>query len=107
MTKKQVLGFKPAPDLNKSIMNIPSDCRIASILLNYAMILPHDANPKPDGIFGKDRAGTKAASFDYLVFDYLVGAGEMTFTSAEFATNNIGPPGSRGRIAAAYLIASD
>src|SRR5712692_8943743 len=35
-------------------MNIPSDCRIASIGSNHAMILPHDANPKPDGIFGKD-----------------------------------------------------
>jgi hypothetical protein len=42
--------------LNKSIMNITSDCRIASIALNHAMILPHDANPKPDGIFGKDRS---------------------------------------------------
>jgi hypothetical protein len=40
--------------LNKSLMNIPSDCRIASIAPNHAMILPHDANPKPDGIFGKD-----------------------------------------------------
>jgi len=40
--------------LNKSIMNIPSS-RIASIVLNHAMILPHDANPKPDGIFGKDK----------------------------------------------------
>ena len=55
MAQKQVLGFKPARDLNKSIMNIPSDNRIASIALNHAMILPHDANPKPDGIFGKDR----------------------------------------------------
>jgi len=41
--------------LNKSIMNIPSECRIASIDPDHAMILPHDANPKPDGIFGKDR----------------------------------------------------
>jgi hypothetical protein len=36
-------------------MNIPSECRIASIGRDHAMILPHDANPKPDGIFGKDR----------------------------------------------------
>jgi hypothetical protein len=36
-------------------MNIPSDCRIASIVFNHAMILPHDANPKPDGIFGTHR----------------------------------------------------
>jgi len=35
-------------------MNIPSECRIASIGRDHAMILPHDANPKPDGIFGKD-----------------------------------------------------
>ncbi len=26
-------------------MNIPSECRIASIGPNHAMILPHDANP--------------------------------------------------------------
>jgi hypothetical protein len=31
--------------LNKSTMNIPSECRIASIASNHAMILPHDANP--------------------------------------------------------------
>jgi hypothetical protein len=36
-------------------MNIPSVCRIASIGPNNAMILPHYANPMPDGIFGKDR----------------------------------------------------
>src|SRR5262245_55652105 len=41
--------------LNKSTMNIPSECRIASIGRDHAMILPHDANPKPDGIFGKDK----------------------------------------------------
>src|SRR5262249_52492076 len=35
-------------------MNIPSECRIEDIVPNHAMILPHDANPKPDGIFGKD-----------------------------------------------------
>jgi hypothetical protein len=35
-------------------MNIPSERRIEDIVLNHAMILPHDANPKPDGIFGKD-----------------------------------------------------
>src|SRR5262249_25334326 len=40
--------------LNKSTMNIPSECRIASIGRDHAMILPHDANLKPDGIFGKD-----------------------------------------------------
>src|SRR5229473_5896699 len=36
-------------------MNIPSECRIASIVPNHAMILSYDANPKPDRIFGKDR----------------------------------------------------
>jgi hypothetical protein len=32
----------------------PRECRIASIGRDHAMILPPDANPKPDGIFGKD-----------------------------------------------------
>jgi ribosome-associated translation inhibitor RaiA len=40
--------------LNKSATNIPSACRIATIGLNHAMILPHDANPGSDAIFGKD-----------------------------------------------------
>ena len=31
--------------LNKSATNIPSECRIASIGPDDAMILPHDANP--------------------------------------------------------------
>jgi hypothetical protein len=31
--------------LNKSAANIPSECRIASIGPDDAMILPHDANP--------------------------------------------------------------
>jgi hypothetical protein len=31
-------------DLNKSIMNIPSECRTGGIGPNHAMILPHDAN---------------------------------------------------------------
>jgi len=35
-------------------MNIPSEYRIAGIVANHAMILRCDANPKPDGIFGKD-----------------------------------------------------
>jgi len=34
--EKQILGFKPAPPLNKSATNIPSKCRIASIGLNHA-----------------------------------------------------------------------
>jgi glycine/D-amino acid oxidase-like deaminating enzyme len=36
--------------LKKSTMNIPSECRTASIGTNHATILPHDANPRPDGI---------------------------------------------------------
>jgi hypothetical protein len=28
---------------------------IVNARANHAMILPHDANPKPDRIFGKDR----------------------------------------------------
>jgi hypothetical protein len=35
-------------------MNIPSECRTASIGTNHAMILHRNANPNPDGIFGKD-----------------------------------------------------
>src|SRR5262245_15726858 len=40
--------------LNTSATNIPSICRTAIIVRNDAMILPHNANPMPDGIFGKD-----------------------------------------------------
>jgi hypothetical protein len=36
--------------------NIVSECRSANIVRDHAMILPDDATPKPDGIFGKDRA---------------------------------------------------
>ena len=44
-------------DLNTST-NILSICGIAIIVRNDAMILPYNANPMPDGIFGKDnRAG--------------------------------------------------
>ena len=34
--------------------NIASECRIANIVRDHAMILPDDATPKPNGIFGKD-----------------------------------------------------
>jgi thiocyanate hydrolase subunit beta len=34
--------------------NIASECRSAHIVRDHAMILPDDATPKPDGIFGKD-----------------------------------------------------
>src|SRR5262249_58982580 len=36
--------------------NIANECRIANIVRDHAMILPDDATPKPDGIFGKDSA---------------------------------------------------
>jgi hypothetical protein len=42
-------------DLKKSMTNIASECRSANIVRDHAMILPDDATPKPDGIFGKDR----------------------------------------------------
>src|SRR5262249_7991359 len=41
-------------DLKKSMTNIVSECRSANIVRDHAMILPDDATPKPDGIFGKD-----------------------------------------------------
>ena len=34
--------------------NIASECRNANIVRDHATILPDDATPKPDGIFGKD-----------------------------------------------------
>jgi hypothetical protein len=43
--------------LKKSMTNIASECRSANIVCDHAMILPDDATPKPDGIFGKDRMG--------------------------------------------------
>src|SRR5215813_7230515 len=42
-------------DLKKSITKIASECRIANIVRDHAMILADDATPKPDRIFGKDR----------------------------------------------------
>jgi hypothetical protein len=43
--------------LKKSMTNIASECRSANIVRDHATILPDDATPKPDGIFGKDRFG--------------------------------------------------
>jgi hypothetical protein len=48
--------------LNQSTTNIPSECRIANIVRDHAMILPGDATPKPDEIFGKDRCVFAATS---------------------------------------------
>jgi hypothetical protein len=36
--------------------NIASECRSTNIVRDHAMILPDDAIPGPDGIFGKDNA---------------------------------------------------
>jgi hypothetical protein len=41
--------------------NIVSECRSANIVRDHEMILPEDATPKPDGIFGKDKAITEPA----------------------------------------------
>jgi hypothetical protein len=35
--------------------NIASECRSANIVRDHAMILPDEATPDPDGIFGKHR----------------------------------------------------
>src|SRR5262249_46347656 len=39
--------------------NITSECRSANIVRDHATILPDDATPKPDGIFGKDTRGQR------------------------------------------------
>jgi hypothetical protein len=36
--------------------NIASESRSANIVRDHAMILPDDATPQADGIFGNDRA---------------------------------------------------
>jgi hypothetical protein len=38
----------------KEPVPIASECRSANIVRDHAMILPDDATPKPDGIFGRD-----------------------------------------------------
>src|SRR5262245_27879533 len=37
--------------------NIASECRIANIVRDHAMILLDQANPKPDGIYGNHSPG--------------------------------------------------
>jgi hypothetical protein len=44
MTEKQVLSSSLRRDFNMSAMNITSECRIASITPDDAMVIPHDAN---------------------------------------------------------------
>jgi len=56
LAKEEVSAESRRRDLNKSTMNIPSECRIASIGPNHATILPSDPNSTPDQISGKDRA---------------------------------------------------
>ena len=54
MTRERFSASSRRGDLKKSTTNIASECRSANIVRDHAMILPDDATPKPDGIFGKD-----------------------------------------------------
>ena len=63
MAKEQVSASSRRGDLKKSITNIASECRIANIVRNHAMILADDATPKPDGIFGKDTTARVLAPY--------------------------------------------
>jgi Vanillate O-demethylase oxygenase C-terminal domain len=42
--------------------NIASKCRSANIVRDHATILPDDATPKPDGIFGKGHVASSGQS---------------------------------------------
>src|SRR5262245_28690413 len=42
--------------------NIKSESRRANIIRDHEIILPDDATPKPDGIFGKDRRISRSNS---------------------------------------------
>jgi hypothetical protein len=44
--------------------NIASECRSANIVRDHAMILPDDATPKPDAIFGRDSEATMFSKKD-------------------------------------------
>ena len=46
--------------------NIASECRSAKIVRDHAMILPDEAAPKPDGIFGKHRGLSMSTRPGYL-----------------------------------------
>src|SRR5712692_6821821 len=48
-------------------------CLLGNIVRDHATILPNDATPKPDGIFGKDTPLPGASSIDG---DALFGRGE-------------------------------
>src|SRR5262249_59519790 len=58
-------------DLKKSMTNIVSECRSANIVRDHAMILPDEATPKPDGIFGKDTGQISAPVCPARVFPEL------------------------------------
>jgi hypothetical protein len=74
ITKKQVLGFKPARGFSKSIMNTPSDRRIAGVISNHAMILPHGANQM--------EFSEKTTPFHHLSGDSQLGAVPITESAA-------------------------
>ena len=48
----------------------PSACRIANIAFNDAMILSYDANPGPDGIFGRDRLKHSAPPDAAIIYEF-------------------------------------
>ena len=54
MPKEQVLGYKPAPRLEEVDDEYCERMQEREHVRDHAVILPDDANPKPDGIFGKD-----------------------------------------------------
>src|SRR5437764_9495897 len=45
----------PARGFEEMSSSFASECRSANIVRDDAMILPDDATPKPDGIFGRER----------------------------------------------------
>jgi hypothetical protein len=58
MAKEQVLRFKPARRLEE-VDDEHCERMQEHIVRDHATILPDDATPKPDGIFGKDNASGK------------------------------------------------
>jgi hypothetical protein len=58
-------------DLKKSMTNIVRECRGANVVRNHAMILPGDATPKSDGIFGKDKYFRAAQAWFWILNSFL------------------------------------
>jgi hypothetical protein len=56
MAEEQLLDFKPARRLEEVNDEHCERMQEREHLRDHAMILPDDATPKPDGIFGKDRS---------------------------------------------------